>query len=302
MVYNSMIEAIGKTPLIKLGSFCHKAEVYAKVERFNPTGSAKDRAALFMIEDAEKQGLLRAGGTIIEPTSGNTGIGLAAIACVKGYKVILTMPESMSIERRQLIAAYGAEIVLTEASKGMQGSVEKARELQKSIPNSIIIGQFDNLSNSKAHYMTTGPEIWEDTDGKADIFIAGIGTGGTVSGVGRYLKEQNLHIKVIGVEPASSPLLTAGYAGSHKIQGIGANFVPEVLDRSVLDEVRAISDEAAYEYAKMLARSEGLFCGISSGAALAAAHAEAQDPKNEGKTIVVLLPDAGERYLSAGVF
>lgn len=302
MVYNSMIEAIGKTPLIRLGSFCHKAEVYAKVERFNPTGSAKDRAALFMIEDAEKQGLLRTGGTIIEPTSGNTGIGLAAIACVKGYKVILTMPESMSVERRQLIAAYGAEIVLTEASKGMQGSVEKARELQKSIPNSIIVGQFDNLSNSKAHYMTTGPEIWEDTDGKADIFIAGIGTGGTVSGVGRYLKEQNPHIKVIGVEPASSPLLTAGYAGSHKIQGIGANFVPEVLDRSVLDEVRAISDEAAYEYAKMLARSEGLLCGISSGAALAAAHAEAQDPKNEGKTIVVLLPDAGERYLSAGVF
>lgn len=302
MVYNSMIEAIGKTPLIRLGSFCHKAEVYAKVERFNPTGSAKDRAALFMIEDAEKQGLLTAGGTIIEPTSGNTGIGLAAIACVKGYKVILTMPESMSVERRQLIAAYGAEIVLTEASKGMQGSVEKARELQKTIPNSIIVGQFDNLSNSKAHYMTTGPEIWEDTDGKADIFIAGIGTGGTVSGVGRYLKEQNPHIKVIGVEPASSPMLTAGYAGSHKIQGIGANFVPEVLDRSVLDEVRAISDEAAYEYAKMLARSEGLLCGISSGAALVAADVEAQNPQNEGKIIVVLLPDAGERYLSAGVF
>lgn len=302
MLYNSMLEAVGKTPLIRLSTFCQSAEVYAKVERFNPTGSAKDRAALFMIEDAEEKGLLTAGGTIIEPTSGNTGIGLAAIACVKGYKVILTMPESMSVERRQLIAAYGAEIVLTEVSKGMQGSVEKARELQKSIPNSIIVGQFDNLSNSKAHYMTTGPEIWKDTDGKTDIFIAGIGTGGTISGVGKYLKEQNPHIKVIGVEPASSPLLTEGIAGSHKIQGIGANFVPEVLDRSVLDEVKAISNEAAYEYAKMLARSEGLLCGISSGAALAAAHAEAQDPQNEGKTIVVLLPDAGERYLSAGVF
>lgn len=302
MIYSSIIDTVGKTPIIRLSRFCKGENLYAKAERFNPTGSAKDRAALYMIEDAEKKGLLKVGGVIIEPTSGNTGIGLAAIAAVKGYKVIITMPESMSLERRQLISAYGAEIVLTDASKGMQGAVDKANELKNNIPNSIIAGQFSNPSNPLAHYMTTGREIWKDMSGSVDIFVAGVGTGGTLSGVGKYLKEQNPDIKIVAVEPDDSPLLSKGYAGPHKLQGIGANFVPEVLDRGLIDDIVTVTTEQAYMCTSELAKTEGLLCGISSGAAVYAARLIAEMKENKGKNIVVLLPDTGERYLSAGVF
>lgn len=302
MIYSSVLELIGKTPMVKLSRFAPFANLFAKAERFNPAGSVKDRAALYMIEDAEKRGLLKKGSVIIEPTSGNTGIGLAAVAALKGYKVILTMPKSMSLERRQLLKAYGAEIVLTDAAKGMQGAVEKAQELKAQYEDSIIAGQFENPANPRAHYETTGPEIWEDLEGKVDIFVAGVGTGGTISGIGKYLKEKNPDVMIVAVEPADSPLLSEGKAGGHKIQGIGANFVPEALDISVIDKIVTITAEQAYEATNELAKREGLLCGISSGAAVYVARALANDPENAGKNVVVLLPDTGERYLSAGVF
>lgn len=302
MIYSSVLELIGKTPMVKLSRFAPFANLFAKAERFNPAGSVKDRAALYMIEDAEKRGLLKKGSVIIEPTSGNTGIGLAAVAALKGYKVILTMPESMSLERRQLLKAYGAEIVLTDAAKGMQGAVEKAQELKAQYEDSIIAGQFENPANPRAHYETTGPEIWADLEGKVDIFVAGVGTGGTISGIGKYLKEENPDVMIVAVEPADSPLLSEGKAGGHKIQGIGANFVPEALDMSVIDKIVTVTAEQAYEATNELAKREGLLCGISSGAAAYVARALANDPENAGKNVVVLLPDTGERYLSAGVF
>lgn len=302
MIYSSVLELIGKTPMVKLSRFVPFANLFAKAERFNPAGSVKDRAALYMIEDAEKRGILKPGGIIIEPTSGNTGIGLAAVAALKGYKVILTMPESMSLERRQLLKAYGAEIVLTDATKGMQGAVEKAQELKKQYEGSIVAGQFENPANPRAHYETTGPEIWADLEGKVDIFVAGVGTGGTISGIGKYLKEKNPDVMIVAVEPADSPLLSEGKAGGHKIQGIGANFVPEALDMSVIDKIVTVTAEQAYEAANELAKREGLLCGISSGAAAYVARALANDPEKAGKNVVVLLPDTGERYLSAGVF
>lgn len=302
MIYSSVLELIGKTPMVKLSRFAPFANLFAKAERFNPAGSVKDRAALYMIEDAEKRGLLKKGSVIIEPTSGNTGIGLAAVAALKGYKVILTMPKSMSLERRQLLKAYGAEIVLTDADKGMQGAVEKAQELKAQYEDSIIAGQFENPANPRAHYETTGPEIWSDLEGKVDIFVAGVGTGGTISGIGKYLKEKNPDVMIVAVEPADSPLLSEGKAGGHKIQGIGANFVPEALDMSVIDKIVTVTAEQAYEAANELAKREGLLCGISSGAAAYVARALASDPENAGKNVVVLLPDTGERYLSAGVF
>ena len=302
MIYSSVLELIGKTPMVKLSRFAPFANLFAKAERFNPAGSVKDRAALYMIEDAENRGLLKKGSVIIEPTSGNTGIGLAAVAALKGYKVILTMPKSMSLERRQLLKAYGAEIVLTDASKGMQGAVEKAQELKAQYEDSIIAGQFENPANPRAHYETTGPEIWADLEGKVDIFVAGVGTGGTISGIGKYLKEKNPDVMIVAVEPADSPLLSEGKAGGHKIQGIGANFVPEALDMSVIDKIVTVTAEQAYEAANELAKREGLLCGISSGAAAYVARALANDSENAGKNVVVLLPDTGERYLSAGVF
>lgn len=302
MIYSSVLELIGKTPMVKLSRFAPFANLFAKAERFNPAGSVKDRAALYMIEDAEKRGILKPGGIIIEPTSGNTGIGLAAVAALKGYKVILTMPESMSLERRQLLKAYGAEIVLTDAAKGMQGAVEKAQELKAQYEDSIIAGQFENPANPRAHYETTGPEIWADLEGKVDIFVAGVGTGGTISGIGKYLKEKNPDVMIVAVEPADSPLLSEGKAGGHKIQGIGANFVPEALDMSVIDKIVTVTAEQAYEATNELAKREGLLCGISSGAAAYVARALANDSENAGKNVVVLLPDTGERYLSAGVF
>lgn len=302
MIYSSVLELIGKTPIVKLSRFAPFANLFAKAERFNPAGSVKDRAALYMIEDAENRGLLKKGSVIIEPTSGNTGIGLAAVAALKGYKVILTMPKSMSLERRQLLKAYGAEIVLTDAAKGMQGAVEKAQELKAQYEDSIIAGQFENPANPRAHYETTGPEIWADLEGKVDIFVAGVGTGGTISGIGKYLKEKNPDVMIVAVEPADSPLLSEGKAGGHKIQGIGANFVPEALDMSVIDKIVTVTAEQAYEAANELAKREGLLCGISSGAAAYVARALANDPENAGKNVVVLLPDTGERYLSAGVF
>lgn len=302
MIYSSVLELIGKTPMVKLSRFAPFANLFAKAERFNPAGSVKDRAALYMIEDAEKRGLLKKGSVIIEPTSGNTGIGLAAVAALKGYKVILTMPKSMSLERRQLLKAYGAEIVLTDAAKGMQGAVEKAQELKAQYEDSIIAGQFENPANPRAHYETTGPEIWADLEGKVDIFVAGVGTGGTISGIGKYLKEKNPDVMIVAVEPADSPLLSEGKAGGHKIQGIGANFVPEALDMSVIDKIVTVTAEQAYEATNELAKREGLLCGISSGAAAYVARALANDPENAGKNVVVLLPDTGERYLSAGVF
>ena len=305
-IYKSIEELIGRTPLMELSNLERKlglhATLLAKVEALNPGGSAKDRVAKRMVEDAEQAGILKAGATIIEPTSGNTGIGLAVMAAARGYRAIIVMPDSMSMERRLLMTAFGAELVLTEGAKGMTGAIEKAEELAKEIPNSFIPGQFDNPSNPAAHYETTGPEIWEDTDGKVDIFVAGIGTGGTITGTGRYLKEQNPDVKIIGVEPASSPLLTKGEAGPHGLQGIGANFVPSILDTEIYDEVITVTDEAAYEAGRTIARNEGLLVGISAGAALHAAVEVAKRPENAGKNIVVLLPDTGDRYLSTPMF
>lgn len=304
-IYNSMTELIGGTPLLKINNFNKKQgidNVYAKLEYFNPAGSVKDRIALAMIEDAEKSGKLKAGATIIEPTSGNTGIGIAAVSTAKGYKAILTMPETMSIERRNLLKAYGAEVVLTDGAKGMKGAIEKAEELNKEIENSIILGQFDNESNPKMHKATTGPEIWNDLDGNVDIFVAGVGTGGTITGVGEYLKEKNPNVKIVAVEPKSSPLLSEGHGGAHKIQGIGAGFVPKVLNTKIYDEIIAVENEDAFKTGKEFARSEGIIVGISSGAALWAAAKLAKDEENKGKNIVVLLPDTGDRYLSTPLF
>lgn len=301
-VKKSITELIGKTPLLELCNYEKKhgieAELIVKMESFNPGGSAKDRVGYNMIIEAENTGKLQPGATIIEPTSGNTGIGLAMVAAARGYKTILTMPESMSIERRKLLAAYGAEIVLTEASKGMQGAVEKAEELAHEIPNSIVAGQFVNPANPQAHYMTTGPEIWEDTEGKVDIFVAGVGTGGTLTGVGKYLKEKNPDIKVIAVEPADSPLLSKGKAGPHTLQGIGANFIPEILDTELYDEIICVTGDDAARTMREIALTDGVFAGISSGAALWAAAQAAARPENKGKCVVALLPDTGERYLS----
>ena len=303
MVYKNLTELIGRTPLVEIGPFeGQRARILAKVEYFNPGGSVKDRVALAMIEDAEKQGILVPGATIIEPTSGNTGIGLASIAAVKGYRIILTMPETMSVERRSILKNYGAEIVLTEGSKGMKGAIEKAKQLQNEIPDSFIPGQFDNPANPAIHKATTGPEIWRDTDGKVDIFIAGVGTGGTVTGTGEYLKEQNPNVKVIALEPADSPVLSEGRAGAHKIQGIGAGFVPEVLNTEVYDEVFKAKNQDAFDTAKLLAKKEGISVGISSGAALYAAIQYAKKPENKGKVIVALLPDSGDRYYSTALF
>ena len=305
-IYRSVTELIGRTPLLELCNYERNhglhATLLAKLECMNPAGSAKDRVAANMIARAEESGQLAPGGTIIEPTSGNTGIGLAAAAAAKGYHVILTMPDTMSVERRALIAAYGAEIVLTPGADGMSGAVARAEELHRSIPGSIIAGQFENPANPEAHEKTTGPEIWADTEGKVDIFVAGAGTGGTVSGVGRYLKAQNPKIQIVAFEPASSPLLTEGHAGPHGLQGIGANFVPENLDRGVLDEILTVTDEDAYDTGRELARTEGILVGITSGAAVWAAARLAARPENAGKTIVALLPDSGERYLSTPMF
>ena len=305
-IYKSVEEMIGRTPLMELSNLKDKlslnVNLMAKVEALNPGGSAKDRVAKRMVEDAEKAGILKAGATIIEPTSGNTGIGLAVMAAARGYRAIIVMPDSMSMERRLLMTAFGAELVLTEGAKGMSGAIEKAEELAKEIPNSFIPGQFDNPSNPAAHYETTGPEIWEDTDGKVDIFVAGIGTGGTISGTGKFLKEQNPDIKIIGVEPAASPLLTKGEAGPHGLMGMGANFVPATLDKEIYDEVLTVTEEEAYEAGRLIARNEGLLVGISSGAALHAALEVAKRPENTGKNIVVLLPDTGDRYLSTPMF
>ncbi|MBQ2115178.1 MAG: cysteine synthase A [Lachnospiraceae bacterium] len=305
-VYKGTWDVIGKTPLIEVENIekAHdlKARVLVKVEYFNPAGSVKDRAAKYMIDDAEKSGKLKEGSVIIEPTSGNTGIGLAAIAASRGYKTILTMPETMSVERRNILKAYGAEIVLTEGSKGMKGAIEKANELAAQIENSFIPGQFDNQANAQAHYETTGPEIWEDTDGEVDIFVAGVGTGGTVTGTGRFLKEKNPNVKVVAVEPDASPVLSEGKAGAHKIQGIGAGFVPSVLDTKIYDEVIRVVNEDAFKTSKELTRKEGILTGISSGAALWAALELAKRPENEGKTIVALLPDSGDRYYSTALF
>ncbi|MBQ9992186.1 MAG: cysteine synthase A [Firmicutes bacterium] len=306
MIYQSVAELVGKTPLLQLcnleGEYNLQARLLAKLESFNPAGSAKDRIALEMIEDAEKSGVLQSDSVIIEPTSGNTGIGLCAIASAKGYRCIIVMPDSMSVERRLLMKAYGAELILTEGAKGMQGAVEMAEELKAQIPNSIIAGQFTNPANPSAHYKTTGPEIWEDTQGRIDIFVAGVGTGGTISGTGKYLKEKNPDIKVIAVEPEASPLLSKGMAGPHTIQGIGANFVPETLDKTVIDEIVTVSGENAFATGRKIAAREGVLVGISSGAALYAALQIAQRAENIGKTIVVLLPDTGERYLTSAMF
>lgn len=301
-IRESVTELIGNTPLLRLRKIekqCGaKAALIAKVELFNPGGSAKDRVGWNMIRAAEEDGRLKTGGTIIEPTSGNTGVGIAMVAAAKGYRAIMTMPESMSVERRNLLKVYGAELVLTDAAKGMQGAVDKAEELANEIPGSIIAGQFVNPANWQIHYETTGPEIWRDTDGAVDIFVSAVGTGGTITGVGTYLKEQNPKIKVVAVEPEASPLLSQGKAGPHKIQGIGANFIPEVLDTSIYDEIIAVSDDAAFDTMKELAVTEGLFTGISSGAALYAARELVKREENRGKNVVVLLPDTGERYLS----
>ena len=301
-IYKTVSELIGHTPLMELSKY-EKAEgakalILAKLEMFNPAGSVKDRVAKSMIDDAENKGLLKEESVIVEPTSGNTGIGLACVGLSRGYKVILTMPETMSVERRSLLKAYGAQIVLTDGSKGMAGAVEKAEEIAKQTPNSFIPGQFSNPSNPAIHEKTTGPEIWQDTDGKVDFFVAGVGTGGTLTGVGRYLKAQNPNVKIIAVEPDSSPLLSEGKAGPHGLQGIGANFVPETLDRGIYDEIIRVTDEQAYETGRLLARREGLLVGISSAAAVYAALQIAKREENEGKTIVALLPDTGERYLS----
>ncbi|MBR5374130.1 MAG: cysteine synthase A [Paludibacteraceae bacterium] len=306
-IIESALELIGNTPLMKLNNYAKKtgvtnATLLAKLEYLNPAGSVKDRVALAMIEDAEKKGLLKPGATIIEPTSGNTGIGLAAVATAKGYKAILTLPDTMSMERRNLLKAYGAEIVLTEGAKGMKGAIAKAEELNKEIQGSIILGQFVNPANPKAHKETTGPEIWDQTDGKVDIFVAGVGTGGTLSGVGEFLKSKNPNVKIVAVEPATSPVLSKGTAGAHKIQGIGAGFVPDTLNTKIYDEVIAIENEDAFTEGKNFAVSEGILVGISSGAALKAASILAARLENKGKNIVVLLPDSGDRYLSTPLF
>ena len=305
-IYTSADQLIGKTPLLELTHLEKKlgleAKLVAKLEYFNPAGSVKDRIAKAIIEDAEASGRLKEGSVIIEPTSGNTGIGLASVAAAKGYRLIITMPETMSVERRQLIKAYGAELVLTEGAKGMKGAIAKAEELQAQIPNSIIAGQFINPANPKAHKETTGPEIWEDTDGEVDIFVAGVGTGGTVTGVGEFLKSQKASVKVVAVEPADSPVLSKGTAGAHKIQGIGAGFVPDVLNTSVYDEIIPVTNDDAFATGKLLGKNEGVLVGISSGAALWAAIELAKRPENKGKTIVALLPDTGDRYLSTPLF
>ena len=305
-IYNSVAELVGKTPLLELKNiekkYGLKAKLVAKLEYFNPAGSVKDRVAKFMIDDAEKRGVLKEGSVIIEPTSGNTGIGLSAIAASKGYRVIIVMPETMSVERRKLMKGYGAELVLTPGNLGMKGAILKAEELKNEIPGGIVMGQFVNPSNPKAHYMTTGPEIFEDTNGNVDYFVAGVGTGGTITGVGRFLKEKLPNVKIIAVEPATSAVLSTGVAGAHKVQGIGAGFVPEILDTKIYDEVIPVSDEDAFKFGKETGKTEGVLVGISSGAALSAAISVAKRKEAEGKTIVVLMPDTGERYLSTALF
>lgn len=305
-IYSSVEQLIGKTPMLELKNVEKennaKAKIIAKLEFFNPAGSSKDRVAKAMLDDAMQKGILKENSVIIEPTSGNTGIGLASVASARGYKAIIVMPETMSEERKKLMKAYGAELVLTDGSKGMAGAIEKAEEINRELPDSFIAGQFTNPSNPKAHYDTTGPEIWEDTDGGIDIFVAGIGTGGTITGVGKYLKEKNKNIKIVGVEPASSPLLTQGKSGAHAIQGIGANFVPEVLDRDVVDEIVAVTDEDALSAGRMMGKTEGMLIGISSGAAVYAAIELAKLDENKGKNIVVLFPDSGDRYLSTQMY
>ena len=305
-IYDRITDLTGKTPLLRLSGVIREenlsADILAKVEFLNPAGSVKDRVAVKMISDAEEKGLLKEGSVIIEPTSGNTGIGLAMAGVAKGYRVIIVMPDTMSVERRKIIAAYGAELVLTDGTMGMKGAIKKAEELKNEINNSIVMGQFVNPSNAMAHYETTGPEIWEDTDGKVDIFICGIGTGGTITGTGKFLKEKNPDIKIIGVEPLSSPFLTKGVSGAHKLEGIGAGFIPEILDTAIYDEVITVSNEDAYSMGRNLARKEGLLVGVSSGAAAVAAVEIAKRPENKGKTIVVLLPDTGMRYLSTTMF
>lgn len=306
-IYESATELIGHTPLLKVNNYAKEVGVtdvtlLAKLEYFNPAGSVKDRIALAMIEDAEKKGQLKHGATIIEPTSGNTGIGLASVAAAKGYRTILTLPETMSVERRNLLKAYGAELVLTEGAKGMKGAIAKAEELQKEIPGAVILGQFDNPANPAAHAATTGPEIWEDTEGKVDIFVAGVGTGGTVTGIGTYLKSKNPNVQVVAVEPTDSPVLSGGKPGPHKLQGIGAGFVPSILNTQIYDEVFTVTTDEAFETGRQIAHKEGILVGITSGAALYAAAQLAKRPENKGKTIVALLPDSGDRYLSTPMF
>ena len=306
-IYTSATQLIGHTPLLKVNKYLKDqniegVELLAKLEYFNPAGSVKDRIALAMIEDAEKKGILKEGSTIIEPTSGNTGIGLASVAAAKGYRTILTLPETMSVERRNLLKAYGAELVLTEGAKGMKGAIAKAEELEKSIPNAVILGQFDNPANPAAHAATTGPEIWEDTDGKVDIFVAGVGTGGTVTGIGTYLKSKNPNVKIVAVEPADSPVLSGGQPGPHKLQGIGAGFVPSVLNTGIYDEIFTVTTDQAFTTGRLIAHKEGILVGITSGAALYAAAQIAKRPENAGKTVVALFPDSGDRYLSTPMF